>query len=817
MAETEQFRCTIKRMFNNCPKPDGWFGCFAHIRGKGDIKLTGKTTGPLTQNMVLDVKAEKIKDDEYKIESFAVVTKTTKGTIAYLSSIKGIGKLTATRIVENVPTNDILSIIRKGHAAVKKISDIYGLNLSDQQINNMVEHINNMDIKNRLAQFLPELTTSAKYIERIYQAFPVNPIEKIQKNPYILLTIQGISFNTADAVALRLGVPEFSEDRIGHGITHLISSQNSGNLYINLSDTTALYKLKNDTESLLQIKFTNLKDFGNYLIAVTKNDNFDLMIDDYHGEKHLYNKSLYENMKSLVHAIKLSAITKSISTNYKFSINTHISEYEQMILRTRNQTLNLNKEQRTAVKNSIENKISIITGGPGRGKTSMIDCLAYCWRKIIPGGNIVLLAPTGKAMNKLKNATSDENGTKYETRTVDNLIVMMNHINNDPFKNKKYASIKKNTYYDEKTMVIVDESSMIDIEKAALLLRNLPLCQFCFVGDADQLPPISPGTFFKDVIDAALPYVPITRLITPLRNKGCILDNANKVNNNDTNLRYDPTDMPFFPQDDDDESALEDIIDIYNDERMETPDITQIAMLCPVRKGLIGSDNINMTIQNIMCPENKQAASSFDKRRNQTVFITKGYPIPDTFFGNQEKYTRLRVGDIIMNTKNNTNIETVHYDKNDYWNGNPVEGSLNIGIYNGDCGKIIAYIPAINPNSTEAELSHSHIIVQFFDGRFAELDITGGDADNLSLGYAMTVHKAQGCEYETVIYVSPKRLLSFKDTGFLSKNLIYTAFTRAKSKVILIGSKESVNECIVRNIPKMNSNFKERLCSGTSY
>lgn len=811
MSSPVEFRCTIKRMFNGCPKADGWFGCFAHIRGQNDIKLTGKTPIPLSENMVLDVKADRISDTEYKLLEFSIVTKTTKGMISYLASINGVGRLTATKIVNRVGLAAI-SIIQKGYDETRKMSDDYGLNLSENQINNLVNSVTKMDTKNQLIRFLPELATSPKYIERIYATITDDPIQKIKQNPYILLDVPGISFTTTDAIAIRLGIDPFSPERIGYGVNYILTNKNEGHMYVNLSNPQELNRLYSDTETLLNIRFSDIYEFAGKVIQIINDPAYDLKIKNYQNEKHLYKQSIYNAMIYLIRMITeyntVPSNTAGITDNL---IRQKISEYEQVVFSAKHKNIILNKEQTQAVKTSLKNRMSIITGGPGRGKTSMIDCLAYCWMTIVKKSKVILLAPTGKAMSKLKTDTFDLiNNTTHTAKTIDSFIVSYMH--SKEFYEKKHMNYDDICGYDQNTLIIIDESSMIDIEKASRLIQCAPDCHYCFVGDADQLPPINPGTFFKDVIDANLQNIPVTKLIAPLRNSGCILENADKVNKNDTDLKYNVTDMPFFPQEKDDEEALNDIIDIFNDERMETPDITQIAMLCPIRKGLIGTDNINMEIQNIMCPENKDAQISFDKKRKQSVYITKGYPIPDTFFGNADKYTRLRVGDIVMNTKNCTsNITSYKYKNNDYWNGDVIPESQAIGMFNGDCGKIIGYIPAPDPDSNDPNLSHSSMIIQFFDNRFAELDITAGDADNISLAYAMTVHKAQGCEYKTVIYISPKRLILLKDIGFLSKNLVYTAFTRAKEKIIVIGSKDSVNECIKLNVPDKNSKFKEML------
>lgn len=832
-----EFRCTIKRMFKNCPKPDGWFGCFAHIHREddGDIKLTGNTTMPLADGLILDVTAREVAENEYIAISMSPVTKTSQGLVSYISSMKSVGRITAKALVDaaELDGSDIIEVIKNGEDSLREFCDSNFISLTDKQIKYLVEGISKADIVTELIQFLPEFGGSKKIIERICTYIRekkiTDPIQYIKDNPYCLVNVNGISFKTADNIALRLGTDMFSDERLGRVLEYIFANDSSGNLYINLSDNTEYGRLYKRVQDELRIRYSGYSDFGNRLMSVVDTHEYNICIEKYDQESHLYAKNIYESLLSVsamiwytkLNAAQLnpmydfsiamqglhlpSGINANDPTNYY--IDYCIREYEADISSKKNIVFSLNAEQKAAIKNAILNRMSVITGGPGRGKTSMVDCLAYCWNKIYKKTNILLLAPTGKAMNKLRNDTNRPTGGKYDTRTIDNVLVTVEH-------GRQYAHMHRkkyeNPFNSERTLVIIDESSMIDIEKAAKLFEAMPDCRFCFVGDADQLPPISPGAFFKELIDSKLAEIPVTYLVTPLRNSGTILDNAEKVNKNDANLVYNVTDMPFYPTTNDDQTALDLILETYNDERIDNPDITQIALLCPVKKGTIGSDNINIQIQNIVCPENDQPKFNRD-HRGDTVTVTKGFSIPDTIFGNQDCYTRLRVGDIVMNTKNNNEIESYHYTNDDYWNGTPIPNSKSSGIFNGDCGRIIAYIKPEDPQATGTDKSHSDMVIQMFDGRMVKLDITAGEADNIQLGYSMTVHKAQGCEYDSVIYVSPERLLSFGVSGFLSKNLVYTAFTRAKKKVSVIGSKDSLNLCIKSNIPVKNSNFKERI------
>lgn len=823
-------RCTIKRMFKNCPKPDGWFGCFAHIHGKSDdIKLTGSTTLPLIDGMIIDVVARENSENDYTAIQISPVTKTQQGLVSYLASMKNISRNAAKEIVNAAEWRnvDILDIIKNGHDSVRGFCNQAYIPLTDSQIDSLIDGVTRADIKNSLIQLLPEFGGSAKTIERICIFIKDNnitrPLDYIKDNPYCLVDVPGISFRTADDIAVRFGTDLFSDKRLGRVLEHLLRTDSSGDLYINLSNNDEYGRLYNRVQNELKIRYIDFNDFGARLLRVIDSNEYNICIDVYDSETHLYAKNVYDAMlttaamlwhtRQTANAASLISVNASShpnATDINAYINHCISEYEIDVSIKKNINFSLNTEQKDAVRKALLNNMSVITGGPGRGKTSMIDCLAYCWKKMYQKSNILLLAPTGKAMNKLRNDTD----SKYDTKTIDSVLVTIDHGRKFSHKTKKKYY---NPYNSPHTLVIVDESSMIDIEKAANMFKAMPDCRYCFVGDADQLPPISPGAFFKDLIASNIPEIPVTYLVTPLRNSGTILDNAEKINNNDTNLKYNVTDMPFFPVKNDSQDALDLIFETYNDERSENPDITQIALLCPVKKGVIGSDNINIQIQNIVCQENTQPKFTKDRRRNKVVTTTKGFSIPDTFFGNSDNYTRLRVGDIVMNTKNNNEIESYHYKNDDYWNGDPV-GTKSMGIFNGDCGRIIGYIPHEDTQSSDSDKAHAFMIIQMFDGRMVKLDITSGEADNIQLGYAMTVHKAQGCEYDSVIYISPERLLSFGTNGFLSKNLVYTAFTRAKKKVTVIGSKESLNLCIKSSIPDRNSNFKERIsCAAPSH
>lgn len=791
MATQEKFKCTIKRMFNGCPKSSGWFGCFAHIRADdSDIKLTGMTSINLVRGMQLDVTAEyNSSDDSYKATEISVITKTRTGLISYLASLPNINRYTAETIVDTYG-NDAIATIKSEPNMIKAM-----IGLSDIQMQSLMNGINNASRQNTLQSFLPEF--SPKMIKRISETLKKTTATKIisdiKQNPYMLVDIPGITFPTADAIALRLGFDPLSPFRVNHGLIHTLKSHIGNNLYVNLYDNKEFLTLMANVEYTLKIRFKDAKDFSDRLLALNLIKDSPIIIEPYNHEYHLYLSDVHQNMTMVAYAVSQLCHETSIFDGHAKLVKQAITAYE-CDYSIKHGALILTDEQNKAVTESMLNRIHIISGGPGRGKTTIVDCLAYAWmhtaRSAHDVRNVILLAPTGKAMNKLKNSTKMG---EYTASTIDRLTVNAND-------RKKFDTLSE--YNNCQTLIIIDESSMIDIEKAAALFDLLPNSQYCFIGDIDQLPPIGIGAVLKDMI--ASNKVSISYLTKPLRNSGLILENADKINAGNINLKYNFDSMPFYPQLEDNQTALDFILEQYNDERAACPDITQLALLSPMKKGLLGVANLNMELQNIACPLTTGGMPTYNAARNKNIISAKGYEIKDTIYGNENKYTRFRIGDVVINTKNMYNVTTYTFENNDYWNGKAKD--FGAGLFNGDCGRIIGYIQSdlINEN-------HEMIVVQLFDNRFVEIDYTLGEFDSFDLGYAMTVHKSQGCEYDTVIYISPKQLLNSIEIGFANKNLVYTAVTRSKQKCVIIGSKESLNACITHNIKAINSNLAARI------
>lgn len=779
--DTVEIKATIKKMFSGGQRENGWFGCFAHIRGEDEnIRLFGITAQPITEGLQIKAKIKKSEkyDGGYEASDIQIITKTTKGIINYLKAVKGISKYTAEKIVMMYENNTI-DIIKTDPDRVKQ-----ECSLSDKQIEEILKVVNSNDTINKLQSMFPELS-SKTIVDRILKLEPY-PIKRTYDNPYWLEEIPGITFETADAIALKIGTDPTSPYRINHGIVHMLESDMSNNLYINLSNQEELQKLCHSIEHLLHIQFADgVNEFAYRLLALSQIEDSPITIEQYKNEYHLYLTDTYQHMMWLIEWINsMNEKDKNILDrfdNFDAAVKRQIAFYETS--RDDGVVIRLTDEQKDAVKNALENRLSIITGGPGRGKTTIVDCIASCW----PNKNILLLAPTGRASNKLKRDT----GGKYAAMTVDRYICKCK-------REKGYVTTSN-------TLIIVDESSMLDIEKTYQLFRYAHVAHICLVGDVDQLPPIQPGYVLKDAILSN--QITTSYLTKSLRCTGKILENAEKIRTKNTDLQYDFKEMSFFTQEDEDQKAIDTILLQYNRMREKYPDEAQVALLSPMRSSLTGTINLNIIIQDIACPKNEDAQPTYINNHHMYMITTKGYPIPNTIYGNSTKYTQLRVGDTVINTKNQT-IDTYMYPDNNYWVGEAIKSETSNGIFNGECGKIIAYIPK-DVNGVD----FNYIVVQLFDNRIMTLNLTKGEFEHFELGYAITVHKAQGSEYQAVIYISPKRMATdaMINLGFTNRNLLYTAITRAKERMIIIGSKEALTECIIHDIKPANSNFAERL------
>ena len=403
--------------------------------------------------------------------------------------------------------------------------------------------------------------------------------------------------------------------------------------------------------------------------------------------------------------------------------------------------MNLAPEQVEAVRNAVSSGVAIITGGPGTGKTTIINAIIEYF--LNNGMEVKLAAPTGRAAKRITESTG------FKAVTVHRLLEFIGEPGSQEERGLKFNHNRANPI--EADAIIVDEASMLDsMLFHALLLAVKYGTRLILVGDTDQLPPVGAGNILRDMIDSR--HFPVTELVRIFRQdeQSMIVRNAHKIKNGEhVTIDNKNSDFFFIPR-----TSPAEIIDEIN--TLLTKDLpkylkvepTDIEVLSPMRKYELGVENLNKRLQETLNPPMK---GKTEKVKNNIIF---------------------RVGDKVMQIHNNYRLEWTIYN-----NDGSVDES-GIGVFNGDTGVI-----------TEIDDFNEVINVKFDDRR--EVMYPYAILDELEHAFAITVHKSQGSEYPAVIvplYSGPPRLMS--------RNLIYTAVTRAKLMVVIVGNLGLINKMI---------------------
>lgn len=401
--------------------------------------------------------------------------------------------------------------------------------------------------------------------------------------------------------------------------------------------------------------------------------------------------------------------------------------------------IKLSQRQAEGVEMVFKYNLSIITGGPGTGKSTILLAVIDAYRILYPGGKIALAAPTGKASRRMAETTKVK-----DAQTLHSLL----SLHGDGDSREEKAPL-------DADLLIVDETSMVDMWLAHQLFTRLkPGTKVLLAGDADQLESVGAGSVFQSLIESEIVPVTVLDQIFRQAQDSRIAYNAKFINEGSSDLYYGP-DFTFVPAANQDEAA-ETVCQLYKNEAARVG-IQQLQILSPYRKkGEVSSQNLNKTIQEQINPEVE------DK--------------PEIIYGGKT----FRLHDRVIQLKNNSKM--VLYNRQ-----GDIIGS---GVFNGDVGFV-------------REIRSDTVIIKF-DDRYAKYPLD--DLEDLELSYAMTIHKSMGSEYDTVIIplLAAHRVL-------LTRNLLYTAITRAKGRVVLVGQKKALFMAISRTRKgKRNTLLAER-------
>lgn len=654
-------------------------------------------------------------------EQFAVTEVKLKpptsrqGIIRYLSSglIKGVGLITATNLVNKFgeSTLDVIEFNPSRLAEVrgvspKKAQDIANEVASVKKMQNAVMLMQNYNISTNLAI-------------KIFNFYGDNTDKILKNNPYKLTEdIDGVGFFTADKIAQEVGVGFDSKFRFRAGIVHCLKDEcdKGGNTYVTKSN------LENEVFELLRLNSNEYLDTFQTVLETMESDGvIKIIVKD---DDCIVALTKYFNLEKIVAATLNLYVLNKIENG--INVDENINLFEQL------NHIKMHEKQREAVTMAINNGVSVITGGPGTGKTTIVKCVLHLFKQM--GKKVKLLAPTGRAAKRLSESCNFEASTIHRALEVDYNSPSMFKYNN---MNKLSADV-----------VIVDEISMVDIQLMYFLIRALKRnCQIVFVGDKDQLPSVGAGNVLADILASnVIPNVCLTQIYRQSENS-LIITNAHLINSGKMPELNNSSSDFFFTSKQEPAEALNTIIEMCTTRipKFLNIDSSKIQVLAPMKAGLCGIDNLNKCLQEQLNP----------LKGFSSEIVTERYSF--------------RLNDRVMQTTNNYEREWVK------------DSERGTGVFNGDIGTITHIDGAIN-----------ELIVTFEDGRVARY--TKADLSEIMLSYAITIHKSQGSEFDCVIIpvLSGPPML-------LTRNLLYTAVTRAKRMVVLVGSELCIKRMVRNN------------------
>ncbi|OGO92334.1 MAG: hypothetical protein A2Y17_08760 [Clostridiales bacterium GWF2_38_85] len=631
----------------------------------------------------------------------------------YLSSgaIKGIGKITAERIVDTYGINafDVIENNPDWLTSIKGITPKKAQGINDS-------YMSQYGLRSIMvfcgSYFGPSLSV------KIYKKYGLESIGVVKLNPYILSdTINGISFRKADEVAKSLGFEHNSKERMIAGIknTLMTAAYQNGHCFLPYD------KLISTASTLLKVEPQEITEVVNYMLDMQA-----LIAIEVNDEKAIYLPMFAEAERYI--AKKLLAISEN-APEYKLkNVENEIKYLEKEY------NFEYASEQEEAILSAVSNSLTIVTGGPGTGKTTVIKAIISIFQRLsIP---FHLAAPTGRAAKRMSEASG------CEAATIHRLLEM------------KYGDEMEPEFGRNESMplecgaLIVDEMSMVDTMLMYSMLRAIKVgTLLVLIGDIDQLPPVGAGQVLRDMIKSnSFSVISLTKIFRQAE-ESLIVKNAHAINHGEMPVVDDKTRDFFFLERSNNEETQELIIDLVSRRLPQTykmNNIDDLQVLSPTRKGILGTTELNKRLQDRLNPYN---SVKIEKRVGDVIF---------------------RTGDKIMQTRNNYDIP---------WQKSDSEGT---GIFNGDIGRILSI-------DTIAE-----VMIMDFDGRIAEYDFLM--LEEIEHSYAITVHKSQGSEYPFVVipvFDAPPMLQT--------RNLLYTAVTRAQKMVVLVGYKESIEYMISNN------------------
>ena len=669
---------------------------------------------------------------QFKVDTYTIKAPEDAASIErYLGSgaIKGVGAALAARIVRRFK-EDTFRIIEE---EPERLVEIKGI--SERKAQEIAQQTEEKRELRQAMIFLQNYGISLTLAVKIYQTYQLDMYRIIQENPYKLAEdVTGVGFKIADEIAHKVGIHMDSDFRIRSGILYVLQQASlEGHTYL--------------PEEILTRRACEL--LGVDASAIEKHY-MDMAIDrklvlkQSEDQVQIYASTFYYM------ELNVAVMLRELNVKYDFSetaVEQRIRKIEAL------SDLELDEMQRIAVKEAVRSGLLVITGGPGTGKTTTINTIIQYFES--EGMDICLAAPTGRAAKRMSETTG------YEAKTIHRMLELSGGM-------EERAGFERNEQNPLETdVIIIDEMSMVDISLMHNLLKAVVAgTRLILVGDVNQLPSVGPGCVLKDIIDSHACNVVRLNRIFRQASESDIIVNAHKINRGEEVVLDNKSRDFFFLKRYDANVIISICIQLI---RQKLPKYvnaapSDIQVLTPMRKGLLGVERLNTILQQYLNPPDPKKA---EREHGQMVF---------------------REGDKVMQIKNNYQAE---WEIRSRYNI-PMEKGL--GVFNGDMG-IVREINGFSETLT----------VEYEEGRMVEYPFK--ELDQLELAYAITIHKSQGSEYPAVIIpllTGPRMLMN--------RNLLYTAVTRARKCVTLVGDEKAFYNMEANvNEQKRYSGLRDRL------
>lgn len=682
-----------------------------------DFTVKGKFAAPAYRNQGLELIGEWVKEKKSNTFFFNVfylispLPQTKEEIKSFLMSVKGVGEKTARKIAESFSNN--FNCFQDNE--LELIAKIKGLTKTTAK--NIEKAIRDINVKEELERLLKGCV-DGESVSRIIAKYGTDSLDVVKTDPFKLTQDKVLSFPRSDAIYLFLGGKKEDKRRIENGI---ISAMKLKRNYLG-SNIVPKEDLLNQSISYLQLEEEDIKAAINSLCQKKS------LI---HAGDFLYLYDDYINEKNLAKIVAKYVVDRPAEVKVKYLLN-HFDLWKK-----KRSDIALSSEQEQAVESFAENYISIITGGPGTGKSTVLKAIIETYNSAYGNNNIRLMAPTGLAAKRMTDICG------FPAETIHKQFGLVPSDNDVGFNDSNGLTINAG-------LIVIDEFSMVGIDLAGYIFRSIewnPKTRIVIVGDSDQLPAVSIGRVLEGFINSR--QIKVTRLTRNFRQEAGsnIIDAAIAINNGDTNIAYKGNFVFKEVNDADTRTRVNKIIEEIKSaflESIKKYGLYQTFILTPKRavktdketgkvavNSMLSSAYLNPIVRDLINPP------SADK---------KSYKSGSKIF---------RVGDRVINLQNSEDL------------------------MNGEIGFIVDIV----------QEGAKSITVKFDD---KEIEFTPDKIKHLDLAYCITVHKSQGNEFDSVIYPT-----AMVNSPMLVRNLLYTAVTRAKKEVVLVGEKESIEKSIL--------------------